>query len=664
MRKIRPDCQKLIVCAAVVAAALGWPRPVPGQERVPAAPAFGAQREAGPLQINHADCEFFGPKRERFLSSVLNALPRKRHRLSALTESVAAHLPAKNATVVGPPAPQTGAADRSNNIIDRYLFEAMEAAGVEPAPKADDFEFLRRVALDLTGRVPPPDRLLRFVRDPSPEKRDRVVDELLASPEWIDKWTMYFGDLFKNSRRAPAVNRYIMGRNAFYQWIYESLQQNKPYNQMAAELIAATGENNWEQGELNWLLGGLVTGGPRSGQDHYDQQAANVAQTFLGISHLNCILCHDGRRHLDGLSLWGEKARRFEGWEMASFLSKTIVRRTRVEVNGRTLRYYSIVDRPRRRPYPLNTDSGNRPPRQPVGQVTNVEPRYPFSGGKPGAGESYREALAREVTGDFQFARAIVNYLWKEFFGLALVEPPDQFDPARLDPDNPPPEPWTLQPNHPRLLNALAQEFIESGYDLKWLMRTIVTSEAYQLSSRYPGEWKPEYEPLYARKYVRRLWAEEIHDAVVQTSGLFPRYRLPGIGLRRWAMQFPEPFGIPGFRNPVTAFLDAFQRGDRYEEDRRGDGSVIQALQLMNHPFVVERSRALSLGRRSSLAGRVLQMPDRQAVDALYLTILSRFPTPEERETALDLLAAGPRKEKIEDLTWALYNSVDFIFNH
>ena len=661
MRTMGPTRWRLAVCAALLAAASGGALPAAAAQESHAA---AGPEETGAYGFNHADCEFFGPERERFLAAVFHLQPRNRYRVSALTEAVAARLPVQTAVqVAGPPAPSAPGAEPSN-LIDRFLFDAMREAGVEPAPRADDFEFLRRLTLDLTGRVPPPDRLLRFVRDPDPGKRARVVEELLASPEWIDKWTMYFGDLFKNSRRAPAANRYPMGRNAFYQWIYESLQQNKPYNRMAAELIAATGENNWERGELNWLLGGLVTGGPRSGQDHYDQLAANTAQTFLGIAHMNCILCHDGRRRLDGLSLWGEKARRFEGWELASFFSKTIVRRTRVEINGRRLRYYSIIDRPQRRPYPLNTDSGNRPPRQPVGQVTNVEPRYPFSGGKPAPGESYREALAREVTGDFQFARAAVNYIWKEFFGLAFVEPPDQFDPARLDPDNPPPEPWTLQPNHPRLLNALAQEFIDGGYDLKRLMRTIVTSEAYQLSSRYPGEWKPEYEPLYARKYVRRLWAEEIHDAVAQTSGLFARYRIRGVGLRRWAMQFPEPYGIPGFRNPVTAFLDAFQRGDRYEEERRGDGSVIQALQLMNHPFVVERVRAVTYGRRSSLTARVLRMPDRQAVDALYLTILSRFPTPEEREAALDSLAAGPRTEKIEDLAWALYNSADFVFNH
>ncbi|MCP5113379.1 MAG: DUF1553 domain-containing protein, partial [bacterium] len=164
----------------------------------------------------------------------------------------------------------------------------------------------------------------------------------------------------------------------------------------------------------------------------------------------------------------------------------------------------------------------------------------PFSGTAPQEGESYRAVLAREVTGDFQFARAAVNYLWKEFFGLAMVEPADQFDPMRLDPDNPPPEPWTLQPNQPRLLNALAQDFVDSGFDLQALMRLIVNSEAYQLSSRYEGDWSPEWEGLYARKYVRRLWAEEIHDAVIQTSGIPAIYRVRGVTFN-WAMHFPEP---------------------------------------------------------------------------------------------------------------------------
>src|SRR5581483_11130456 len=111
-----------------------------------------------------------------------------------------------------------------------------------------------------------------------------------------------------------------------------------------------------------------------------------------------------------------------------------------------------------------------------------VPPQYIFNGDTPKAGESYRAALARNVTGDFQFARAAVNYLWAQFFGRGIVDPPDTFDPLRLDPNNPPPDPWTLQPSNPALLNSLAQHFIDSGYNLKAVMREIANSDTYQLS--------------------------------------------------------------------------------------------------------------------------------------------------------------------------------------
>lgn len=611
-------------------------------------------------EANHAECTFFGPKRERFLEAGLYPLARQARQWSAVTEQVSLRRPKTSA------APRAAAETRrwdEMETIDRHLFQAMAEAGVAPARKTDDFEFIRRVTLDLTGRVPAPERLLAFVQDSSPDKRRRLVEELLASESWVDKWTMFFGDLLKNNARNAQVTRYPEGRNAFYRWIRSSLAAGKPYDRMVTELITTTGANSFEQGEANWLVGGIVMGSPRTGQDIFDQQAANLAATFLGMAHMDCLLCHDGRRHLDTLSLWGKSAKRWQAWELASFFSRTNLRAVNAGVPNRV--YYAVEDNVRfRTDYPLNTDTGNRPPRQPVGGVANVAPKYPFSGRGPQPGENYRAALARELTSDLQFARAIVNYIWREFFTVGLVEPPDQFDPARLDPDNPPPEPWKLQPSHPRLLNELAAEFAAGGFDLRDLMRKIVNSEAYQLSSRYEGEWNPEWARLYARKLVRRLWAEEIHDAIAQTSGLIPEYRFTDLDARNWAMQFPEPAGFPAARNAVTVFLDSFLRGNRDDQERRGDGSVAQALALMNHPFVVSRCRISGSAESGSLAARVLAYPDPQLVDALFLTILSRYPTSEERAVALAALASGDRRARVEDLQWALYNKVDFIFNY
>jgi hypothetical protein len=620
----------------------------------PALPAGAPEADPPP----HVQCSFFGPDRERFLegSPFFSARP---GRWSAPTDWVSARRP-KAVTAAG-----AAPARRSDELglIDRHLFAAMERAGVRPARRTDDFEFIRRVTLDLTGRVPTPERLLAFIQDPSPDKRARLVEELLASPAWVDKWAMFFGDLLRNTARSAQVTRYPEGRNAFHAWIRSSLAANKPYDQMVRELIATTGTNSFEQGEENWLAGGIVMGSPRTGQDIFDQQAANLAETFLGISHMDCLLCHDGRRRLDSLSLWGSRFTRRQAWELASFFSRTSVRAVASSIPNR--QYYTIEDNVRFRvDYPLNTQTGNRPPREPIGSLANIAPKYPFSGRGPQPGENYRVALARELTADPQFARAIVNYIWKEFFVVALVEPPDQFDPARLDPANPPPAPWTLQPSHPELLNELAAAFAAGGFDLKALMRSIVNSEAYQLSSRYDGEWNPEWERLYARKLVRRLWAEEIHDAVAQTSGLIPVYRFSDMDAVNWAMQFPEPAGFPTARGATTLFLDSFLRGNRDDQRRRGDGSVAQALNLMNNSYVVSRARISGTAQNGSLAARVLGYADPQLVDALFLTILSRYPTDREKRVALEALAGGDRRARVEDLQWALYNKVDFIFNY
>ncbi len=620
-----------------------------------------AEEVEGRDQAAPAECSYFGPDRARLLASSHETRSRGR-----ITEAVAARLASSSQ---GSRAKSFAAAD-SLGTIDRHLFQAMTEAGVEPAASATDWEYIRRVTLDLTGRIPTAQRVLAFVNDSSPDKKAKLADELLQRTEWVDKWTMYFGDLYKNTVATEFIRRWEPGRNAFYAWIRDSLKSNKPYNRMATELIAARGENSWTQGELNWLLGGWVIANPI--QDNWDQQAANASSVFLGISHLNCVLCHNGRGHLDALSLWGKTATRSQAWGMAAFFSHSSQRRVRVE--GTNPVYSWRVDENLRTDYPLNTTTGNRPAR--TGSQRTVSPEYLFTGQTPPAGDDYREAFARLLTGDLQFARATVNYQWKEFFGIGLVDPPDQFDPARLDPDNPPSEPWTLQPSNPRLLNALAQEFAESGFDLKALQRKIVLSEAYQLSSRYPGEWNPAWDRLFARKLVRRLWAEEVHDAIAQSSNLIPSYTLPGFsaflardsvfagypafGPVSWAMQFPDTTSGTG---AISPFLDSFTRGDRDSDTRSPEGSLLQALNLMNDPFVTSRIRAAS-GPAESLLRINIGRPDDELIRTLFLTVLSRYPDDGEMTKARAALRAGNRNTAAENLLWSLYNKVDFIFNY
>lgn len=634
-----------------------------------------AQEENGegqPLGVTHAECTLFGPKGEQYRASGLDAEARRRHLLTEATEQVLALSSSSKDSRrdVVPGSSRTDLFQQLDQMgtIDSHLFRAMQDAGVMPAATADDYTFARRVSLDLTGRVPSYNRLIQFINDPAPDKRARYINELLNSAEWVDKWTMFFGDLFKNTENNNQVRKYNEGRNAFHLYIKDSLAANKRYNVMVTEMISSNGTNSWEQGDVNWNVGGIVTGGPRTGQDIFDQQAVNVAETFLGISHENCILCHDGRRHLDSLSLWGKQETRLGGYGLAAFFSKTTMQPVPVDGPG-ARRYYRAVNNNAAN-YPLNTSTGNRPPRAPIGAIANVAPEYPYSnGGTPNPGEPYRNALARLVTSDIQFSRAMVNYIWHEFFGRGFVEPTNQFDLARLDADNPPPDPWTLQPTNPRLLNALAQDFIEAGFDLKALMRQITNSQAYQLSSAYEGAWNPEWENLFARKFVRRLWAEEIADSIVQVSNLPQPYVVPGLTGINFAMQLPDTRNLPG--GNMLSFLDSFLRGNRVEEDRRSDGSVPQVLNLMNDSFVHTRTRASGTGAGASLARQLLNKytttsTDGALITEMFLTVLSRNPTDAELSTARASLATGttttPRQQRTEDLLWSLYNKVDFIY--
>lgn len=614
------------------------------------APAVMRAQSPDELRVEHADCSMFGPQRERFSREA-----RERYALSAVTEQVRHRMSLPSGSK------HTSATEDANrtNLIDVRIFQALRDAGVAPAPKTTDAEFIRRVTLDLTGRVPTPDRLLAFLDDTSPDKRVKLVDMLMGTPEFLDKWTMYFGDRFKNAQRTSQVTMYPQGRDAFYNWIKTSLTNNKPYDQMVREIIATRSTNSFDVdgATVNWLVNGRVNGGPVN--DIWDQQAANIADTFLGISHVNCLLCHNGRGHLDALSLWGKQTSRMQAWQFASLLSHSETINTRVDPNNPNLAYWSIQDNVRyKTDYALNTTTGNRPARQPLGTIRTAAPAYLFTGKSPSASENYRDFLAREVTADFQFARASVNYIWEQLFGRGIVSPANQFDLARLDPDNPPPDPWTLQPSNPALLRDLAKAFIESGYSIKGLLRLITTSDTYQLSSRYEGEWNPAWEPLFARKMVRRLWGEEIMDAVAQTTSLIPVYNIANLGPIAWAMQAPEPIALN------SAFLNSFLPGNRDDQERRNEGGLQQALNLMNDTFVVSRTRSTTTNGVVSLTSRALKFNNDGLIDHLYLTVLSRYPDTEERASANTYLSTGNRTQKAEDLLWSLFNKVDFIFNY
>ncbi|MEX2304365.1 MAG: DUF1553 domain-containing protein [Bryobacterales bacterium] len=680
------------------AAGLAWLAITPSSV-LSQAQAAEPDEETHDIGVPHAGCSFFGAKREDFLRVGLGASLMAMTARAELTTLVAAAIPS-SALV---PRSRGRAFDKfpgQGDSIDDFIFGELKLRGIPPALPATDSEFLRRVTLDLTGRIPTQQEVIAFLSDADTEKRGRKVSELLAASQWADRWAMFFGDLYHNTIVTAQVNRYVDGRDAFHLFLLESLRQNKPYDQLVREMLASTGAADgrnypdeyatYEQFQqitsdyqgnpvkptgASYIVGGLTTGGPV--QDTYDALAAATARDLLGISHMDCILCHDGRNHLDALSVWGAGAKRAQGWGLAAFFSQTRLTRPRrlppPPEGQQPLRpQYWIVAGDERGDYRLNTTTGNRPARQPASDAAAVvaPPAYPFGGGGNAGGESHGEALGRLLTADKQFARAAVNYVWREFFGRGIVEPPDQFDPARLDPAAPPPDPWTIQPSHPALLEFLAGEFIEQGFDLQWLMSEIANSSAYQLSSKYEGVWNPTYETYFARHQVRRLRAEELHDALLISGGLPAQYTVsPAIGAVTFAMQFPDVQLVPrvprreqtGLLGATPSFLDSFFRGDRDETARSGEGSILQALQLMNSPLVLARVDAR---RQGTALAAIVEQADDVAVQLLYLRVLSRPPTAEELSSGVQTLRSGERTAKAEDLMWSLYNKVDFIFNY
>jgi uncharacterized protein DUF1553/uncharacterized protein DUF1549 len=619
------------------------------------------QRAEGASTTDHSDCLLFGAQRERYANQALKSL-----RLGQLTSQVAsARAASMGATTDSmPSAPggsRTSSSDTtSTNLIDGYIFTALKAQGVTPARMTTDYEFVRRIYLDMTGKIPTAAQVTSFVASTSPTKRSDLIETLFAAPEWLDKWQMYFGDQFKSASTFPSTGTtlYSGGRDGLNTYIRNFLINDTPYNQVATALIASQGTNNYTQGELNWLITSRVTGGPN--QDIWDGEAAAVAETFLGLSHMNCLLCHNGRGHLDTISLWAGAFTRQQAWGMSSFFSHIALDTAPVTAGVSTPIYWWANDAGYKTDYALNTTTGNRPARQPIGTLTTIKPSYYSNAAGAASGLNYRQSMAAQVVADRQFARAAVNYMWAYFFGMGIVDPPDQFDPARLDPNNPPPAPWTLQPSNPQLLEALTSDFIASGYSTKHLMRTIVNSQAYQLSSDYdPTLWNVAWQPLFARKLVRRLWGEEITDSISLSANIPNKFTFDNGIVSQWAMQYPEP------GKETSTLLAAFLPGDRDTQPRKQDGAIQQTLGLMNDSQVMNKLVSTGTGSAQSLLSLATATTSNAgATNLLFINILSRYPTIAELASANTFLSTGTRSQKMQELMWTLYNKVDFIFNY
>jgi hypothetical protein len=541
------------------------------------------------------------------------------------------------------------------NFVDEEIFSALQKSGVRSARLSTDHEFVRRIYLDLTGRVPTPAQVREFVSSEEPGKRADLIDRLLYSPEFVDRWVLWFGDLVGNVSTNTFFNLRPEGRNAYYGWMVESFSKGMSLKDLAWNSIVGKG-NNFDAGPANYLLRSSTPGGPA--QDTYDTAAYRASRDFLGMGHYDCVLCHNGRGHLDSLSLWGKNATRADAQRMAAFFSRE--RNQTATADRDDPRFNSrVVTDVVTGQYDLNTNYGNRPVRVAIGTTRNFTPEY-RTGGTP-KGVDWRGEFAEFMINDPMFARNFANRVWKQIFNQGLVEPVDQLDPMRLDPANPPPAPWSLQASNPILLERLAQNLTSQDYNLREFIRILVNSSAYQLSSQYDDPWKLDYQPLFARHYPRRLEGEEIHDAIQTATGVLATYRVTGFADPiNWALKLPDPLEAGG-----TTLMNTFYRGNRDNVARQQSGSIQQQLGLMNDTFVTNR---IKMANSPVLKRIALNAVAKDLVEDLYLTFLSRPPSLKESARAMDVLTkvntTAAKNAAIEDLAWALINKLDFIFSY
>lgn len=550
----------------------------------------------------------------------------------------------------------TGARIARKNLVDQYIFDKLERDGVPHAPLSSDEEFFRRVHIDLTGRIPHDDELRAFVANSDPEKRDKLVDSLTTTRAYKAKWTYFFGDLFKS-----AANRIgNEGKNVFYKWLYDNIHLDRPYNLMVQDMITANAASNWYVGPAGYVARWVVIGTKCEDtvhEDTSDELAINSVKHFLGVD-LNCVSCHDGRNHLEKINVWLTGRNREELYQMGAFFGKTRVLR-RVEVET-TQDEYSIDDAGTGYDHAARTVV--RVPRR--GPAGPVDPVFMFSGERPDPAKHPRAEFARMLTSHPQFARAAVNLLWAEMFGVGIVDPPQDFDLARMDPTNPPPAPWTLQPTHPELLDALAQYFRDHNYSLREVLRLVAKSSTYQVSSRFPGEWKASYAKYFARKFVRRLKAEEIYDSIVHATGLYAEVPIRGTDFRaKYATETRSPEDFKG-KGPILKdanfFLESFGQTNREFSERTNEGDITQAILLMNSPFVLRQIKADS---GSYLAGLLSESSaDEERITRLFQRFLVRTPAADEMAKAKEVVRANGHAGW-EDLQWLLVNKVEFVHN-
>jgi len=542
----------------------------------------------------------------------------------------------------------------------------MDRDQIPHAPLAGDEEFLRRAYLDATGLLPTPDQVRSFVADRDANKRDKVIDSLIGTEQFADEWAYHYGELLRTRE------------GAFHIWTKQWLMVDRPYNDVFADMMTPTTKSSRGLptamtfydpiGYISARCGLMTDGQDYKGLnrlDWIDEITSDIGRVFLGLS-MDCFSCHNGAGHADSFNLFLGSMKRTDFWQQAAFFGK--MRSIGISDGSARLFYggttmfddlaagYNTGDDGY-----FYTPAEGRFPRD----GKTYQPAFVLTGEKPKPGEDPRKALARIVPTHIQFARAAVNIIWAKLMVVGLVEPYDGFDLKRLDPKNPPPAPWTIQPNNPELLQALAEDFRDHNFSVHRVIKNIMKSSAYQLSTRFSGEWKGSYIPYYARRFARVLTGPEAVDLVAQatdTPFALTVYGEP----RSYVKELVNPISVRqtgrGEGSAIYAFMQTYYQSERAMPPvDKNVASPVQAMMMMTSPVVMNRVSHEGNTRVAKLlkSGK----SDDEMIEELFLASLSRLPNTEEMNVAKRVLAQD-KKTGPGDLQWALLNTTEFLVNH
>ncbi len=571
------------------------------------------------------------------------------------------------------PVPAEQLAER-RNVVDQHVFEKLAALRIPPSQAADDATFLRRVYLDTIGTLPTEAEAEKFLADSSPNKRQQLIEELLARPEWIDFWTLQLCDQLQNRKERDHDVRGTKGVRSFQAWMRKQLQANRSWDQIAADVLTAQG-NVGEHPELGYFI--VTLGEQRRVEE--SEVVSSVAQSFLG-TRIGCAKCHNhplerytqddyyrfaaffarvqlkrknpnegltqlvigtedeerDQKNLDERQKKVDEARKnLEGKEGKE------LEKAQQEADRRQKEFDEQKNR-------LAENKRNPKVRQP--RTGQMMPPLPLDRSEVNTedGEDPRSSLVRWMhqPSNNAFAGNMVNRQWKHFFSVGLVEPVDD-----LRASNP--------PSNRELWNALVQEFVAHKYDLKHLQRLFLNSRAYQLSSGTVAANEQDNRH-YSHYYARRLPAEVLLDALSQVTNIPDQFQGYPVGLR--AIQIPDP-GVS------SSFLSMFGRSDRVTAcacERSGEVTLPQLLHLQCGDGLSQKLSQPESHLKQLLADK---MDDEKLIRSIFVAALSRQPKPSELQavqSALDgtKLDDGSREEAIKDLYWAVLNTKEFAFNH